>query len=173
MARETNGGIQGVKAARNQALWREVNERIRAVAETAEHMEFLCECADLDCTETLNLTVAEYERIRSSGVRFPIASGHDFFPEFENVVEENDGYVVVQKIGIAAEEAERLDPRSQAEQGLAKRGELYPWPARSVPHKEDRASSARLRVQPPASPLPQRAVLKNSITRSISSETKA
>jgi hypothetical protein len=36
------------------------------------------------------------------------------FPEFENVVEENDSYVVVEKIGIAAEEAERLDPRSQA-----------------------------------------------------------
>ena len=116
MARETDGGIQGVKAARNQALWREVNERIRAVAETSEHMEFLCECADLDCTETLNLTVAEYEHIRSSGVRFPIASGHDF-PEFENVVEENDGYVVVQKIGIAAEEAERLDPRSGLQGG--------------------------------------------------------
>jgi hypothetical protein len=111
MARETDGGIQGVKAARNQALWREVNERIRAVAATSEHMEFLCECADLDCTETLNLTVAEYERIRSSGVRFPIANGHDF-PEVESVVEENDGYVVVQKIGIAAEEAERLDPSS-------------------------------------------------------------
>jgi hypothetical protein len=30
MASETDGGIQGVKAARNQALWREVNERIRA-----------------------------------------------------------------------------------------------------------------------------------------------
>ena len=110
MARESEGGIQGVKAARNQALWREVNERIRAVAATSKHMEFLCECADLDCTQTLNLTVAEYERIRSSGVHFPIAIGHDF-PEFENVVEENHGYVVVEKIGVAAEEAERLDPR--------------------------------------------------------------
>ena len=114
MAGETDGGgIRAVKAARNQALWREVNERIRVVAETSGNMEFLCECTDLECTETLNLTVAEYERIRSSGVRFPIASGHDL-TEFENVVEENDGYVVVQKIGIAAEEAERLDPRSQA-----------------------------------------------------------
>jgi hypothetical protein len=113
MARETDGGIQRVKAARNQALWREVNERIKAVAETSEHMEFLCECADLDCTETLNLTVAEYERIRSSPVRFPVAIGHDF-PDFENVVEENGRYAVVQKRGVAAEEVARLDPRSQA-----------------------------------------------------------
>jgi hypothetical protein len=64
----------------------------------------------------MNLTVAEYEHIRSSGVRFPIARGHDF-PEVENVVEENDGYVVVQKIGIAAEEAERLNPRSGLQGG--------------------------------------------------------
>jgi 5-bromo-4-chloroindolyl phosphate hydrolysis protein len=111
MARETDGGIQAVKAARNQALWREVNERIRAVAETSEHMEFLCECADLDCTETLNLTVAEYEHIRSSPVRFPIAIGH-YFPQVENVVEENERYAVVQKRGVAAEEAARLNPRS-------------------------------------------------------------
>jgi hypothetical protein len=111
MARETDGGIQAVKAARNQALWREVNERIRAVAETSEHMEFLCECADLDCTETLNLTVAEYERLRSSPVRFPIAIGHDFC-EVENVVEENERYGVVQKRGVTAEEAARLDRRS-------------------------------------------------------------
>jgi hypothetical protein len=111
MARETDGGIQAVKAARNQALWREVNERIGAVAETSRHMEFLCECADLDCTETLNLTVAEYERLRSSPVRFPIAIGHDFC-EVENVVEENERYGVVQKRGVTAEEAARLDPRS-------------------------------------------------------------
>jgi hypothetical protein len=90
MAGETAGGIQAVKAARNQALWREVNERLRLVAETSEHMEFLCVCADLDCTETLNLTVP------STNARFPIAIGHDF-PEFENVVEENGSYAVVQK----------------------------------------------------------------------------
>jgi len=114
MARESDGGIQAVKAARNQALWREVNERIRLVAETSEHMEFLCECADLECTETLNLTVGEYEHIRSSSVRFPIALGHDF-PEFENVVEENDRYAIVQKKGVAAAEAGKLDPRSRAE----------------------------------------------------------
>jgi hypothetical protein len=111
MARETDGGIQAVKAARNQALWREVNERIRAVAETSEHMEFLCECADLQCTETIKVNIGEYEHIRSSPVRFPIALGHDV-PEVENVVEENDRYAVVQKKGVAAEEAAKLNPRS-------------------------------------------------------------
>lgn len=111
MARETDGGIQAVKAARNQALWREVNERIKLVAETSSDMEFLCECADLECTQTIKLSIAEYEHIRSSPVRFPIMIGHDFL-EVENVVEENERYAVVQKRGLAAEEAARLDSRS-------------------------------------------------------------
>jgi hypothetical protein len=106
-----DGGIQATKAARNQSLWREVNERIKAVAETSAEVQFLCECASLDCTETLNLSMAEYERIRSSPVRFPIARGHDF-PEVERVVEENDRYAVVQKQGEAAEIVAKLDPRS-------------------------------------------------------------
>ena len=50
--------------------------------------------------------------IRSSPVRFPIARGHDF-PEFENIVDENERYSVVQKKGVAAEEAAKLDPRSR------------------------------------------------------------
>jgi hypothetical protein len=105
------GGVQAVKAARNQSLMREVNERIEALAETAGEMEFLCECADIGCIETIKMSVAEYERVRSSPTRFPIVVGHDV-PEFENVLEVSDGYVVVQKRGAAAEEAARLDPRS-------------------------------------------------------------
>jgi hypothetical protein len=76
-------------------------------------MEFLRECANLECAETLNLTVAEYEHIRSSPVRFPIAIGHDF-PDVESGVEEDERYAVVQKRGVAAEEAARLDLRSPA-----------------------------------------------------------
>jgi hypothetical protein len=105
-----DGGIQAVKGARNQALWREVNERIRNVAETAGDVQFLCECADLECEQTLNLSMAEYERIRSSSVRFPVALGH-VYEEIEDVVEENDRFAVVQKKGKAAEVASHLDPR--------------------------------------------------------------
>ncbi len=111
MASETDGGIQAVKAGRNQALWREVNERIRAVAEASGDVTFLCECASMDCTATIHLSVAEYERIRSVPTHFPIAVGHDF-PEVENVVEACDGYAVVRKREEAAEIAAKLDPRS-------------------------------------------------------------
>jgi hypothetical protein len=109
---ETDGGIQAVKAARNQALCREVNERIEAISETAGDLELLCECADLQCGRTITLSVAEYERIRSSSVRFPIALGHDD-PKVENVVEVADGYAVVQKVGKAAEVSAHLDPRTR------------------------------------------------------------
>lgn len=106
------GGIQAVKAARNQSLCREVNERIEALAETVGDLQLICECASLECQEILNLSVAEYERIRSSSVRYPIALGHDL-PEVENVVEVADGHAVVQKLGQAAEVSAHLDPRTR------------------------------------------------------------
>ena len=59
------------------------------------------------------MSMAEYELIRSSPTRFPVVSGHDF-PELESVVAANDGYAVVQKEGVAAEEVARLDPRTRA-----------------------------------------------------------
>jgi hypothetical protein len=99
------------KGARNQSLLRDVNERINELVGEAWNPEFLCECADTSCLETLELSLGEYEAIRSSPVRFPIKPGHEV-PEFERVVEEHGGYVVVEKFGEAAEVATKLDPRS-------------------------------------------------------------
>jgi hypothetical protein len=89
-----------------------VNERIEQVADDASNPQFLCECANTDCIETLQLSIAEYEAIRTSPVRFPIKPGHEF-GEFETVVEEHEGYVVVEKFGEAGEVAQELDPRSR------------------------------------------------------------
>jgi hypothetical protein len=100
------------KGARNQALFREVNERIEQLAEDAAHPEFLCECADPDCVETLQLSIAEYESVRNFPRRFPLKPGHGR-PEFERVVEENERFAVGEKFGEAGELAEKLDPRSQ------------------------------------------------------------
>jgi hypothetical protein len=100
------------KGAHNQALIREVNERIVKLADEAAHPGFLCECADTNCVETIELSIAEYESIRSSPVRFPVKPGHDY-PEFERVVEENEHYIVVEKFGAAAEIVKTLDQRSR------------------------------------------------------------
>ena len=101
------------RGAHNQALIREVNERIEAIAAHAAPPEFLCECADERCIETIELSIAEYEAIRSSPLRFPVKPGHRY-SEFERVVEEHDRYVVVEKFGEAGRVATKLDPRSRA-----------------------------------------------------------
>lgn len=102
------------KAARNQALFREINESIRAVSEggvpDGERMGFLCECADTACTETIELTLAEYEAARRVPTHFPIAVGHEW-SEIERVVERYDGYEVVEKFGEAGRRAVQLAPR--------------------------------------------------------------
>ena len=109
---EVDHDQRAAKGARNQALWRHVNERIERVAEDAANPEFICECADTDCTQMLHLTIAEYEAVRESPVRFPVAPGH-VYRDFEKVVEERDGYVIVEKFGTAGDIAENLDPRGR------------------------------------------------------------
>src|SRR5512132_1069251 len=85
MASETDGieavraaGIQAVKAARNHSLLREVNERVFVMADSSGTTEFVCECGTNACTQTIHPSLVEYERIRSSPMRFVIAVGHDF-----------------------------------------------------------------------------------------------
>jgi hypothetical protein len=55
----------------------------------------------------------EYESIRSSPVRFPIAPGHEV-ADVERVVVQNERYAVVEKMGTAAEVSVRLDPRARS-----------------------------------------------------------
>jgi hypothetical protein len=73
--------------------------------------------ASLECTRTVHLSAADYERIRNSPTRFPIALGHDL-PEFETVVEAADGYAVVEKMGRAGEVAAKMDRRSRSDESL-------------------------------------------------------
>jgi hypothetical protein len=62
---------------------------------------FICECADLRCNATLDLTAAEYEGMHSSTIRFWVKPGHGI-PALERVLEENDRYEVVEKLPTAA-----------------------------------------------------------------------
>lgn len=103
------------RKAKNEALFREVNDRIEEAA-TAFHVpdeaEFVCECGQGDCTRMMSLTLREYERVRSHGKRFAILPGHEM-PEIERVVEQTDRYAVVEKIGAAGRMVEALDPRDE------------------------------------------------------------
>lgn len=103
------------RLAQNETLFREVNERVEAVAHQLGDdipYEFLCECANVDCTFRLELPIAVYERIRADPRQFVVLPLH-FTPEIEELVAEEDTYWVVRKSGEAGEYVERLDPRSR------------------------------------------------------------
>jgi hypothetical protein len=107
---------RGRRVGENEALFRAVNERLRELGEgfslVAEEAEFVCECANTSCTERIRMPLGKYEEIRSDPKRFFLVKGHEI-PEYEKVVEELEGYVVVEKLpGGAAGLAIREDPRS-------------------------------------------------------------
>ena len=73
------------RLTRNEALFREVNERVEEVGERAglDIIDFICECGDADCTAAISLTESEYEQIRTDPVLFAILPGHAI-PEIES-----------------------------------------------------------------------------------------
>jgi hypothetical protein len=58
------------------------------------------------------MTEAEYEAVRRVPTHFAIKSGHEIVG-VEEIVDRNDRYVVVAKLGVAGETAMKLDPRSR------------------------------------------------------------
>ena len=102
------------RLAKNESFFRQVNERIKDVAEGldgAQTYEFLCECSDPSCTTRIELEREDYEWIRSNPTRFVLALGHAA-PEIEQVVESEKDHMVVEKQGLAARVAAKLDPRT-------------------------------------------------------------
>jgi hypothetical protein len=111
---------RAARAGRNQSLYREVNERVKEMNEAFDAFlpvgEWICECANDECFETIAMTHEEYEAVRVGGTRFFVKpeDGH-VVPEAETVVERHERYWVVEKVGVAGTVAERQDPRSVAE----------------------------------------------------------
>jgi hypothetical protein len=100
----------------NEALFREVNERIEDVAETLqsdpETLDILCECGSAQCMERITLRRSDYETLRGDPHLFAVHPGHDE-PTVEEVVSHHEGYDVVRKhVGAAEKIAEETDPRS-------------------------------------------------------------
>jgi hypothetical protein len=107
-----------VRIARNQAMFRMVNERITAWPErqarpAPERLMFYCECADPKCFDRVYLTAREYEAIRADSSRFAVVEGH-VFPEAEDVVDHPEGYDIVEKHANLRRVLEWTDPRRGA-----------------------------------------------------------
>lgn len=115
---ETGDEARARKIALNQSTFRGANERIERAAESHhfdanQRVPFICECADPGCTETVMLSLVDYEAVRAHADRFFLIAGHDAGESHERILEATQGYAVVEKTGTAGAEAERLDPRDQ------------------------------------------------------------
>jgi hypothetical protein len=101
---------QRERAAKNQALFREVNERIEDLAANAAFTTFICECMNETCDESVSLTIEEYEHVREGGNSFLVLPGHEVLA-VEETLEANERFLVVAKLGVGAPVAESLNPR--------------------------------------------------------------
>ncbi len=105
------------KLAANQSTFRSANERMERLArshrfDATQRVPFLCECADPNCREIVMLSLADYDAVRAHANRFFLVAGHeDAEAAHERILEAEQGYAVVEKVGVAGVEAERLDPR--------------------------------------------------------------
>jgi hypothetical protein len=101
------------RVARNNHAFRAANNGIDEAARSLDadfQVPFICECADASCTELVRLALPEYEQIRAHEFWFLNAPGHQKAagPHI-SVVEEREGYVVVEKVGEAAEIVRELE----------------------------------------------------------------
>ena len=73
----------------NEAVYREVNEKLRAVNEVfatiTDNFEIMCECGNSACDNRISIAPAAYEELRRDPVLFAIAPGHEI-PDVEVVV---------------------------------------------------------------------------------------
>ncbi len=99
------------RLARNEAMFRVINERLESRIQTFTDGEaaltILCECADADCTDRIRLSPDTYAAVREDGRQFIVRPGHECL-DIEEVVEGNDEYEVVRKRGVAGQVAEQL-----------------------------------------------------------------
>jgi hypothetical protein len=101
------------RLGRNEAIFRDVNERIEQGLWPGERdgpVAFLCECASLGCNLLIDVTLGAYERVRADARRFILVPGHEL-DSIERVVERHSDYVVVEKRGAAGAAAQETDPR--------------------------------------------------------------
>ena len=104
------------RIGRNNATFREANERISAAAGSYGvdmAIPFICECSDPACSRIVRLRLEQYEEVRADPRHFLNMPGHEVASQGAAVVvAERDGYSIVEKIGLAGEIAEALDERT-------------------------------------------------------------
>ena len=100
----------------NDSTFRGANEQIRNKAKehhaTADQLiPFMCECADEKCTTIIQLSLLDYDDVRTDSRQFLNAIGHERSEGLIEIVLTNHNHLVVRKSGRAGEIAEQLDDR--------------------------------------------------------------
>ena len=94
--------------ARNEILFRHVNERIADLSNNEEpepDLVVLCECGRAECLHHIQVPAPAYAEVREHGGRFIILPDH-LEPDVEVIVQREAGFFVVEKAGMAGELAE-------------------------------------------------------------------
>ena len=88
------------RAGENEALFREVNERIEELDATfgvqRRSFTIVCECERVTCAEHIEITHDEYRELRTDPTFFAVKHGHED-PRVEVVIDERPGYLVIKK----------------------------------------------------------------------------
>jgi hypothetical protein len=102
-----------VRAAVNESTFREINEQLAVIGEDDSGLrDVVCECARADCTTLVPVTAGEYEAARADGDHFIVAPAVEHVDAArERVAVRNERYWVIEKVGLAGDISEQLDPR--------------------------------------------------------------
>jgi hypothetical protein len=107
------GTLRAERLAKNEAMFRAANEATSGWEEQHRSSEpelYYCECSEVECREKVSLEKSDYERVRSDARHFFVVPGHEI-TDIETVIEQHEGWVIVEKPPEVSETVERLHPR--------------------------------------------------------------
>lgn len=86
----------------NEVIFRQVNQDIDGFLHDMDAQKilkapFYCECSNLECSERIELSAAEYEKIHRNAKRFIVIPGHEN-PKIEKIVEPRKRYFIIEKL---------------------------------------------------------------------------
>ena len=105
------------RAAQNEALFRSANERLKELNDALDgyspYGSWFCECFRRDCSEMIEMTVGEYEKVRAESDQFAVVADRSHVDySLETVIARCDRYWIVKKLGTAASVSRDLDERA-------------------------------------------------------------
>lgn len=99
------GSSREERVARNEELFQIVNRQIEKLEKTLgsrRAFAMVCECGKKHCLDGFDVEPAVYQRVRANPLLFFVVPGHED-AQVEEVVERTPQYLVVEKVGRAAE----------------------------------------------------------------------